>query len=81
MNQSEQSPIEKLSPHEKWYRLNSLPYEIQEHIVELLIAARGDGIEPIIARAKLDKLHGMTDAKIIESYNTIYNFNYDRNFN
>jgi hypothetical protein len=80
MNHSEQSPIEKLNPNEKWYRFNSLSFEIQGRIIKLLIIAKGDGLEPIIARAKLDKLHGITDAKIIESRNTIYNFNYDRNF-
>jgi hypothetical protein len=68
MSQSEQSPIKKLNPHEKWYRFNSLPFEIQECIVTLLSIARGDGLEPIIARAKLDKLHKMTDAEIVNSH-------------
>jgi hypothetical protein len=66
MNHSEQSPIEKLNPHEKWYRFNSLPFEIQERIVKLLVIAKGDGLVPIIARAKLAKLYDLTDAEIID---------------
>jgi hypothetical protein len=68
MNHSEQSPIEKLNPHKKWYRFNSLPFEIQECIIKLLSIARGDGLEAIIARAKLDKLHKMSDAEIVNSH-------------
>jgi hypothetical protein len=68
MNRSEQSPIEKLNPHEKWRRFNSLPFEIQECIVKLLSIARGNGLEPIIARAKLDKLYSVTDAEIVNSH-------------
>ncbi len=69
MNYSQQSPIEKLNPHEKWYRFNSLPFEIQEQIVKLLVTARGDGLSPIIARAKLDKLYELSDTQIIERFN------------
>jgi hypothetical protein len=69
MNNSEaQSPIEKLHPHQKWYRFNSLSFEIQDQIVKLLIIARGDGLESIIARAKLDKLYSMTDAELVNSH-------------
>jgi hypothetical protein len=70
MNHSELSPIEKLNPHEKWHRFISLPFKIQEGIVKLLVMARGDGLLPIIAREKLNRLHGMNDAEIINSYNT-----------
>jgi hypothetical protein len=70
MNYSERSPIEKLNPHEKWYRFNSLPFKIQERIVELLLIARCDGLLPIVAREKLNRLHRMTDAEIINSNNT-----------
>lgn len=73
MNYSERSPIEKFNPHEKWCRFNSLPFKIQDRIVKLLAIARGDGLLPIVARVKLDKLHGMTDAEIIDSYNTRLN--------
>jgi hypothetical protein len=66
MSHSEQSPIEKLNSHEKWYRFNSLPFEIQERIVKLLVIAKGDGLAPIIARAKLAKLYDLTDAEIID---------------
>ena len=71
MNHSKQSPIEKLNPHEKWHRFNSLPFKIQERIVKLLVMARGDGLVPIIVREKLNRLHGMTDTEIINSYNTL----------
>jgi hypothetical protein len=70
MNHSELSPIGKINPHEKWHRFNSLPFKIQEGIVKLLVMARDDGLLPIIAREKLNRLHGMTDAEIINSYNT-----------
>lgn len=68
MNYTKQSPIEELNPHQKWCRFNSLPFEIQDRIVKLLLIARGDGLEPIIARAKLDKLYSMTDAEIVNSH-------------
>jgi hypothetical protein len=69
MNQlKSQSPIEKLNPHEQWYRFNSLPFEVQELIIKLLLIARGDGLQPIIARAKLAKFHAMTDGEIIDLY-------------
>jgi hypothetical protein len=69
MNQLKpQSPIEKFNPHEQWYRFNSLPFEVQELIVKLLLIASGDGLQPIIARAKLAKLHAMTDGEIIDLY-------------
>ena len=71
MNNLELSPIEKLNPHEKWHRFNSLSFKIQERIVKLLVMARGDGLVPIIVREKLNRLHGMTDTEIINSYNTL----------
>ena len=71
MNNLELSPIEKLNPHEKWHRFNSLSFKIQERIVKLLVMARGDGLVPIIVREKLNRLHGMTDNEIINSYNTL----------
>jgi hypothetical protein len=69
MNHITKSPIERLNPHEKWYRFNSLPFEIQEQIIKLLLIASGDGLDPIIARAKLDKLHGLSDNKIVDLHN------------
>jgi hypothetical protein len=73
MNSQPESPIKKLNPHEKWFRFNSLPFEIQECIIKLLCIARGDGLDPIIARGKLDRLYAMTDTEIID------NFNYQKN--
>jgi hypothetical protein len=63
-----QSPIEKLNPHQQWFRFNSLPFEIQECIVQLMFVARGDGLEPIIAREKMNRLYSMTDDQIIEAF-------------
>jgi hypothetical protein len=72
MSLNPNSPIERLNHHEKWYRFNSLPFEIQEQIVKLLVIARGDGIDPIIARAKLDGLYKLSDFEII----TLHNLNF-----
>ena len=71
MSLKKQLPIDKLNPHHKWQRFNSLPDEIQESIVYLLRTASGDGLEPIMARAKLNRLHAMADAEIIELYSVI----------
>jgi hypothetical protein len=66
MNLKKRSPIDRLNPHHKWQRFNSLPHEVQESIVYLLRIASGDGLEPIMAREKLNLLHSMTDEEIIE---------------
>jgi hypothetical protein len=71
MNQQKPSPIDKLNPHHKWQKFNSLPHEIQESIVYLLCIASGDGLEPIMAREKLNRLHTMADEEIIEIYSVI----------
>jgi hypothetical protein len=63
-----QSPIEKLNPHQQWFRFDSLPFEIQECIVKLILVARGDGLEPIIAREKMNMLYSMTDEQIIGAF-------------
>jgi hypothetical protein len=68
MNRQNYSPIDNLNYHHKWKRFNSLPYKIQESIVYLLHIASGDGLEPIMAREKLNRLHAMTDEEIIETY-------------
>jgi hypothetical protein len=68
MNQQNPSPIDRLNPYHKWKRFNSLPSEIQESIVYLLRIASGDGLEPIMAREKLNLLHAMADKEIIETY-------------
>lgn len=67
MNHS-QSPIEKLNPHQQWFRFNSLPFEIQERIVKLILVARGDGLEPIMARENMNRLYSMTDDQIIGAF-------------
>jgi hypothetical protein len=68
MNQQNPSPIDRLNPYRKLKRFNSLPFKIQESIVYLLRIASGDGLEPIMARTKLNQLHTMTDKEIIETY-------------
>jgi hypothetical protein len=71
MNQQKPSPIDKLNPDHKWQRFNSLPHEIQESIFYLLRIASGDGLEPIMVREKLNRLHVMADEEIIEIYSVI----------
>jgi hypothetical protein len=68
MNKQSLLPVDNFNSHYKWKRFNSLPCKIQESIVYLLRIARGDGLEPIIAREKLNRLHAMTDEEIIETY-------------
>ena len=68
MNHLERSLIEKLNPHEKCYRFNSLPFKIQESIVKLLLISRGDGLRLLVAREKLNSLNNMP------TYDSIYNY-------
>jgi hypothetical protein len=51
-----------------WMRFDSLPDDIQEVILSLLITSFGDGLEPIAARVKLAKLKDMTDEEIVQVF-------------
>ena len=56
------------SIRDHWMRFNSLPHEIQEHLLGMLGTTRQGDIYAIHAKVMLKKMKAMTDAEIIDAW-------------
>lgn len=65
---------------EYWMRFNSLPDEIQDHLLNMLSIASGCGIYAISEQVKLKKMKDMSDDEIIKAWDEYSNKNNHRKF-
>lgn len=70
MSKNNICPIIARNYHSRWSRFCSLPNEVKEGIVELLIAANGFGIEALMAQERLNRLYSMSDEDIVTAFNS-----------
>jgi|688.fasta_scaffold75899_3 hypothetical protein len=70
MSKNNICPIIARNYHSRWSRFCSLPNEVKEGIVELLIAASEFGIESLMAKERLNRLQ---DTKLQKKGDAILN--------
>jgi hypothetical protein len=54
--------------HEDWMRFNTLPEDIQEHLLDMLMTAQGSGILAIGCQVNLKKMKAKTDEELINDW-------------
>ena len=54
--------------HEDWMRFNTLPEDIQEYLLDMLMTAQGSGLLAIGCQVNLKKMKAKTDEELINGW-------------
>ena len=54
--------------HEDWMRFNTLPEDIQEYLLDMLMTAQGSGLLAIGCQVNLKKMKAKTDEELINDW-------------